>query len=345
MIEYNNLLNGIIFAKTSNITSLNLFLFIILSLLLSLLIDMAFGELPTRIHPVVIIGSIIDFFKKIFIGIKNKLSGLLTVLGVCIVSSVVLYVIYLISSLNIVLFAVVFIVLLSSTFSVNMLLQTATDVKNAFDMGIDRARELVSYLVSRNTDELTEAFIVSATIESLTENITDSYVAPVFYYFVFAGILLIHPIDNGLFYLLLVPMLYRVSNTQDAMLGYKSDELIHIGFVPAKIDDILNFIPSRIAGIFMVISAYILNMDWKNAYKIMRRDARSCPSPNSGFTMATAAGALNIQLIKKDTYILGDSNKDITSDDISKAVSLSRFTIILFTITIILLFILLYVIL
>ena len=345
MIEYNNLLNGIIFAKTSNITSLNLFLFIILSLLLSLLIDMAFGELPTRIHPVVIIGSIIDFFKKIFIGIKNKLSGLLTVLGVCIVSSVVLYVIYLISSLNIVLFAVVFIVLLSSTFSVNMLLQTATDVKNAFDMGIDRARELVSYLVSRNTDELTEAFIVSATIESLTENITDSYVAPVFYYFVFAAILLIHPIDNGLFYLLLVPMLYRVSNTQDAMLGYKSDELIHIGFVPAKIDDILNFIPSRIAGIFMVISAYILNMDWKNAYKIMRRDARSCPSPNSGFTMATAAGALNIQLIKKDTYILGDSNKDITSDDISKAVSLSRFTIILFTITIILLFILLYVIL
>ena len=306
---------------------------------------MAFGELPTRIHPVVIIGSIIDFFKKIFIGIKNKLSGLLTVLGVCIVSSVVLYVIYLISSLNIVLFAVVFIVLLSSTFSVNMLLQTATDVKNAFDMGIDRARELVSYLVSRNTDELTEAFIVSATIESLTENITDSYVAPVFYYFVFAAILLIHPIDNGLFYLLLVPMLYRVSNTQDAMLGYKSDELIHIGFVPAKIDDILNFIPSRIAGIFMVISAYILNMDWKNAYKIMRRDARSCPSPNSGFTMATAAGALNIQLIKKDTYILGDSNKDITSDDISKAVSLSRFTIILFTITIILLFILLYVIL
>ena len=345
MIEYNNLLNGIIFAKTSNITSLNLFLFIILSLLLSLLIDMAFGELPTRIHPVVIIGSIIDFFKKIFIGIKNKLSGLLTVLGVCIVSSVVLYVIYLISSLNIVLFTVVFIVLLSSTFSVNMLLQTATDVKNAFDMGIDRARELVSYLVSRNTDELTEAFIVSATIESLTENITDSYVAPVFYYFVFAGILLIHPIDNGLFYLLLVPMLYRISNTQDAMLGYKSDELINIGFVPAKIDDILNFIPSRIAGIFMVISAYILNLDWKNAYKIMRRDARSCPSPNSGFTMATAAGALNIQLIKKDTYILGDSNKDITSDDISKAVSLSRFTIILFTITIILLFTLLYVIL
>ena len=95
----------------------------------------------------------------------------------------------------------------------------------------------------------------------------------------------------------------------------------------------------------MVISAYLLKLDGKNAYKIMIRDARKCPSPNSGYTMATAAGALNIQLIKKNTYILGDSNKDITADDISKAVKLSKVTIILFTITIILLFTLLFVIL
>jgi adenosylcobinamide-phosphate synthase len=345
MIEYNNLLNDIIYTKISSITSLNLFLFIIFALIASLIIDMVFGELPTRIHPVVIIGSIISFFKNIFIGIKNKVSGLLVVLGVFIVSSVILYVIYLVSSLNIVLFIVVFIVLLSSTFSVNMLLQTAFDVKDAFDEGIGKARELVSYLVSRDTDELTESFIVSATIESLTENITDSYVAPVFYYFIFAFIMMIFPVRNELFYLLLVPMLYRISNTQDAMLGYKNDELIHIGYFPAKIDDILNYIPSRISGLFMVISAYLLKLDYRNAYKIMMRDARACPSPNSGYTMATAAGALNIQLIKKDTYILGDDNKDITSDDISKAVDLSKLTIILFTITIILLFTLLYVIL
>jgi adenosylcobinamide-phosphate synthase len=345
MIEYNNLLNGIIFTKTSSITSLNLFLFIIFALIMSLLIDVIFGELPTRIHPVVIIGSVIDFFKKIFINVKSRISGLFVVLGVCMVSTMILYLIYLISSVNIVLFIVIFIILLSSTFSVNMLLQTATDVKDAFDEGIDKARELVSYLVSRDTEKLTESFIVSATIESLTENITDSYVAPVFYYFIFACIIMICPIDNGLFYLLLVPMLYRVSNTQDAMLGYKSEELINIGFIPAKIDDILNFIPSRISGMIMVISAYLLKLDGKNAYKIMRRDARVCPSPNSGYTMATAAGALNIQLIKKDTYILGDNNKDITADDISKAVTLSKLTIILFTIIIILLFTLLYVIL
>ncbi|WP_405265462.1 cobalamin biosynthesis protein [Methanobrevibacter sp.] len=345
MIEYNNLINGIITTKISNIISLNLFLFIIFALILSLIIDIIFGELPTRIHPVVIMGSIINFFKKLFIGIKNKISGLLVVLGVYSVSIIILYLIYLICSCNLVLFFIVFSILLSSTFSVNMLLKTASDVKDALDENIDKARQMVSYLVSRDTDELTESFIVSATIESLTENITDSYVAPVFYYFIFGVVILCHPLDNQLFYLLLIPMAYRISNTMDAMLGYQTEELIDIGFLPAKIDDILNFIPSRIAGLFIVISAYLMNLDGRNAYKIMMRDARNCPSPNSGYTMATTAGALNIQLIKKDTYILGDDNKVITKEDISKAVRLSKMTICLFTVVIILLFTLIYVIL
>jgi adenosylcobinamide-phosphate synthase len=77
----------------------------------------------------------------------------------------------------------------------------------------------------------------------------------------------------------------------------------------------------------------------------MMRDARNCPSPNSGYTMASTAGALNIQLIKKETYILGDNNKEITADDITKAVNLSRLSIILFTITVVVLFTLIYVIL
>lgn len=226
-----------------------------------------------------------------------------------------------------------------------MLLKTASDVKADLDVSLDKARKSVSYLVSRNTDELTESFIVSAVIESLTENITDSYVAPIFYYTIFAVVIMIKPVNNQMFYLLLIPMLYRMFNTMDAMLGYKTDELINIGFFPAKIDDVLNYIPSRIAGIYVVISAYLLKLDGKNSYKIMRRDARKCPSPNSGYTMATTAGALNIQLIKKDTYILGDANKNIEKEDISKAVSLSKLTIILFTLTVLILLTLIYVIL
>ena len=225
-----------------------------------------------------------------------------------------------------------------------MLLKTAVDVKKDLDESIDKARKSVSYLVSRNTEELSESFIVSAVIESLTENITDSYIAPIFYYTIFAAIILIKPFNNQLFYLLLIPMLYRMSNTLDAMLGYKTDELINIGFFPAKLDDVLNFIPARIAGIYVVISAYLLKLDGKNSFKIMKRDARNCPSPNSGFTMATTAGALNIQLIKKDTYILGDANKSIDKNDITRAVNLSKLTIILFTLTILIILSLIYVI-
>ena len=336
MINYYNIIN--------NINSMELFLFIILGLLFSLAIDVIIGELPTKIHPVVIIGSAISFFKKIFIKIKNRLSGLLLIICTILVVSIVLYIIYLLCKVNVLLLFIVFFILLSSTYSINMLLKTASDVKADLDVSIDKARKSVSYLVSRSTDELTESFIVSAVIESLTENITDSYVAPIFYYAIFAVVIMIKPVNDQLFYLLLVPMLYRMFNTMDAMLGYKTDELINIGFFPAKIDDALNYIPSRIAGIYVVISAYLLKLDSKNSYKIMKRDARNCPSPNSGYTMATTAGALNIQLIKKDTYILGDANKNIEKEDISKAVSLSKLTIILFTLTVLILLTLIYVI-
>ena len=280
-----------------------------------------------------------------FIGIRNRSSGFLLVLCSSIVSSVILLLFYFIFSYNIILLFILFIILLSSFYSVNMLLQTAIDVKNDLKEDIDKARMSVSYLVSRNTDELTESFIVSAVIESLTENITDSYVAPIFYYFIFGIIILFYPINYELYFLLLVPMLYRLSNTMDAMVGYTTDELKDIGFFAAKIDDILNYVPSRIAGLYVVLSAYLLRLNGKNSFRIMMRDARNCPSPNSGYTMASTAGALDIQLIKKETYILGDNNKEIISDDITKAVNLSKLTIILFTITIILLFILIYVIL
>ena len=336
MIEYNNIINEFIFTQTGDI---NLFNFIIFALLFSIAIDVIFGELPGKIHPVVIIGSIISFFKKMFIGIRNRWSGFLLVLCTIVCVSLILFKIFYISNFNIVLLFIIFTILLSSSFSIKMLLDTAISVENDLKESLDKARQSVSYLVSRSTEELTEGFIVSATIESLTENITDSYIAPIFYYFLFAIVILFYPFDYQLYFLLLIAMIYRMFNTLDAMVGYKNDELIHIGFLPAKMDDVLNYIPSRIAGLYVVISAYLLKLDGKNSFYIMRRDARKCPSPNSGYTMASAAGALNIQLVKKDTYILGDENKDIEIEDIEKAVRLSKWTIILFTITVILLLI------
>lgn len=296
-------------------------------------------------HPVVFIGSIISFFKNIFIKIKNRWSGLFLTLSTCIVSSVLLIILFYLFSFNIIIFYILFTLILSSTFSIRMLLDTASDVEIDLKEDIDKARQAVSYLVSRNTDELTKEHIVSATIESLTENITDSYISPVFYFMIISIIGIFTDSYAVFVILILIPFNYRIFNTLDAMVGYETDELIDIGFVPAKIDDILNYIPSRIAGLFVVLSAFCLNFDYKNSYKILKRDARNCPSPNSGFTMASAAGALNIQLIKLDTYILGDNNKNIETSDIGRAVKLSKLAIFLFTVTIILFIIILYVIL
>ena len=322
---------------------LEVYEFIIISLIFSLLIDAIFGELPTKIHPVVIIGKIIDFFKNIFIVLNSRWSGFFTTIFTIFVSCSILVLIMILFSFNYYLFIIIYSIILSSTFSIKMLLSTAKDIEKDLKEDLDKARKSVSYLVSRDTDELTESFIVSATIESMTENITDSYIAPIFYFSIVSIIFLFYNIDYYII-LLLIPFIYRISNTLDAMLGYKTDKLIKIGFVPAILDDILNYIPARISGIFVIISSYLLKYNGKNAYKIMKRDARNCPSPNSGYTMATAAGALDIQLIKKGTYVLGDNNHEISVLDISKAIRLTSLTIRLFTIFVILILTIIYVI-
>lgn len=320
---------------------LEVYYFIIISFFISLIIDLFYGELPTKIHPVVIIGKIIAFFKNIFIKYHNRWSGFFTTLFTIVISCLILSVVMLISSVNEYLFIIIFSIVLSQTYSIKMLLSTAKDIENDLKQDLNKARQSVSYLVSRDTDELTESFIVSATIESMTENITDSYVAPVFYFIVVSIIFMILNIDYYMI-LLFVPFIYRISNTLDAMLGYTTDELIDIGFIPAKLDDFLNYIPSRLSGLFVVLSAYLLRYDGNNAFKIMKRDARKCPSPNSGYTMASTAGALNIQLVKKDTYILGDNTNEIDVSDISKAIKLTSLTIALFTIFILIIMTIFY---
>lgn len=322
---------------------LEVYHFILITLILSLLVDLIYGELPTKIHPVVIIGKFISFFKNIFIKYKNRLSGFFTTLFTVICCCALLLMIMLICSINDNLFFVIFSIFLSSTFSINMLISTAKNIENDLKYDINKARQSVSYLVSRDTDELTESFIVSATIESMTENITDSYIAPIFYFALGSIIFIIFNI-NDFIILLLIPFIYRISNTLDAMLGYTTDELIDIGFFPAKLDDFLNYIPSRISGVLVIISAYLLGYNGKNAYIIMKRDARKCPSPNSGYTMAPTAGALDIQLVKKDTYILGDDTYEINVLDISKAIKLTSLTIALFTVIVLLLITIIYVI-
>ncbi len=288
---------------------------LLLIVIIAIIIDVIFGEPPTKIHPVVWMGKLIDFFTNYLIKYRSKISGIILTIIIVTIFTLATYVLLHSLAFNYVLYILVSSLILWVTFAIKLLLSSAESMRNDINNNIQRARQSMSYLVSRNTAELTEEDLVSATIETLTENITDSVIAPLFYAFIFG-----------------VPgaVAYRVVNTLDAMVGYKTSEKIVIGWFPAKLDDILNFIPARIAGILVVIAAAILMLDWKNAYKIMRRDARKPDSPNSGFSMAAAAGALNIQLKKIGYYEIGDASSPLTPDKITEAVSLAKMTILLF---------------
>ena len=311
-------------------------------LLFALAIDLLIGEFPVKLHPVVWIGNIISFFKKYLINYNNKFSGLIISVCVIMVSSLIVLVPMLIIKhflyLNdgmIYLFKLVAVLLLSSTFSVKLLLDSARDVeKDLKNNNLNKARQAVSYLVSRKTDELNKEHVISAVIETLTENIPDSYVSTIFYYSIVGIIASLLGVNdyNVVILAVLAALLHRVVDTMDSMLGYKTEELYNIGFIPAHLDDVLNYIPARVSGMLIIISAAFLGLNWKGANYIMRRDARNCDSPNSGYTMATVAGALNIQLEKEGVYTLGDNLHPLKVDCIEKAIDIARLSIFLITV-------------
>lgn len=335
---------------------------LLLILLLAIIIDIFWGEPPTSLHPVVWMGMVIDKLVIPLIKWNNKLSGLVLTALTSLIFIIIFYLLLLLASFSIFLFSTVSIILLSTTFAIKELYQTANEVRNILDGDIDKARELVSYLVSRNTDHLSKSELVSATVESLTENINDSVIAPLFYVLITGmlvtaflssdiftqiflltsphnlnWILTIHnPFTTSwyLFTLLTLPILvgviYRVINTLDAMVGYDNLKYRLIGWFPAKLDDILNFLPSRITGFLVVISALLCGLDWRNSWRIMKRDGKNTPSPNSGYPMAASAGALKVKLEKPGVYVLGQAENQLDMVIIEKGIFLTKITLGLF---------------
>jgi adenosylcobinamide-phosphate synthase len=293
---------------------------ILSTIFIALLIDLIIGEPPVSIHPVVWIGNLIQILKNYLIKIPYKLSGfILTTIILLIFLLPLIYILYLLQY-NTIILLLVSAGVMSTTFSIKFLIKSSQDISHLIQTDLEKTRQSVSYLVSRDTSKLSESQLVSATVESLTENITDSVIAPLFFAFIFG-----------------VPgaVAYRVVNTLDAMVGYKNPENRIIGWFPAKFDDVLNYIPARITGILVVMAAMILGMNWRNSYRIMIRDARKTPSPNSGYSMAAAAGALEIRLEKPGVYQLGDNksvDKKLSLDykTILNAIKLTKVTIILF---------------
>lgn len=297
---------------------------------IAILIDLIIGEVPNKIHPVIYMGNFISKLKNYLPA--TRFSGLLILVTTNFVFAVITFIILLVAMyINNWLYLILASLILSTTFSINFLIKSVRNIQKDLKEDINKARKSMSYLVSRNTSELTESRITSAAIETLSENITDSVIAPLFYTAII-GLL------SDLIIAIPCAVIYRVSNTMDAMLGYKTKELIDVGHYPAKFDDLLNYIPARIAGYYVVLSSFILRYDYKQSYHVMKEFALKTPSPNSGYTMAATAGALNIILTKEGVYELGYGTDELTGEKITGAINITKVTSILFIITILIIY-------
>jgi len=284
---------------------------------LAIILDLLWGEPPSVIHPVVLMGRLTEFLKPHLLNIKNRGSGIILTVILLSIFIIPLYFILQLFQLNVIIYILVSTFILFTTFAIKGLINSVEQVKNQLDEDINLARKSVSHLVSRDTTNLSKEDLTSAAMETLTENITDSVISPLFYTF-FLGIL------GG--------MAYRVINTLDAMVGYKDEINKDIGWFPAKLDDLMNYIPARLTGIIMVGSAAFMGLDWRNSYRVMINEACKTPSPNSGYPMAAAAGALGVQLEKNGVYTLGENKRSLDSSTIEQAILLSQITIIFFLI-------------
>lgn len=171
------------------------------------------------------------------------------------------------------------------------------------------ARKAVSMIVGRDTHDLTEEGVTKAAVETVAENTSDGVTAPLLY-------LLIGGAPLG--------FLYKAVNTMDSMLGYKNDQYLYFGRIPAKMDDVFNYIPARVTALLMTAAAFLTGLNGKNAWKIYRRDRKKHASPNAAQTESVCAGALGVQLAGDAVYFgklykkefIGDPLHGIEPEDI-----------------------------
>ncbi len=184
------------------------------------------------------------------------------------------------------------------------------------------ARKAVSMIVGRDTENLTVEGVTKAAVETVAENTSDGVTAPLLF-------LILGGAPLG--------FLYKAVNTMDSMLGYKNEKYLYFGRFPARMDDVFNYVPSRITALLMIAAAFLTGMDGKNAWKIYLRDRRKHASPNAAQTEAVCAGALRVRLAGDAVYFgrlykkeyLGDSLRPIEAEDIRRAGRLMYVTAVL----------------
>jgi adenosylcobinamide-phosphate synthase len=297
----------------------------IIVIFFALTIDLTLGDPKNKFHPTAWIGSLIA---KLTTSVKNssenleKLGGIFIIIILCVF--VLSLIVLLDVGINLITFnylsAIISIivggVLLKTTIAIKGMEKHALAVVNALENNnILSARDNLSMIVKRNTKNLDKNHVLSGVVESISENTVDGVTGPLFYFGLF-GL-------PGAF-------VYRVINTADSMIGYKTNIFKNIGWFAANSDKILNYLPSRLTGLVMILSAMILGNDWKRSYKIMIRDGKKTESPNAGYPMAAIAGALGTKFEKIDHYSLGDGTVSFSREHVIASINLMKVTSIIF---------------
>jgi adenosylcobinamide-phosphate synthase len=282
----------------------------ILMLAIAVAMDSALGDPPDAFHPVAWMGKVIALLER---GGKNLshqgqffYGVMITLFTLALFVIPVYFLLAWLHGVNQVAYIIVGGVLLKFTFSIRGLRSTALKVRRLLeDKKLSETRFEMRALVSRDTKELSEPLIVSAAVESVAEGTGDSLVAPLFF-FLFLGV----PGAIG----------YRVVNTLDSMIGYRG-KYEYLGKFAARFDDVLNFIPARLAAIMLVIAAFI-RRNGRNAWHIALHEHVFTRSPNAGWPMAAMAGALNVCLEKPGNYKLGEAGASLVPATINDALKI-----------------------
>lgn len=274
-----------------------------LIIFLAYLIDRIFGEPPLR-HPIILIGALISALEK-HLYAPTRFRGFL--LCVCVLIPIACGAFGLSCLVSIVpgWLEIILTALLASVFLATKMLHDSVKAL----IGAPDKRQKLSWLVSRDTDSLSESDLNKAAIETYAENLSDGVIAPLFYLALFG---------------LLGIVLYKTVNTMDSMVGYRNDRYSRFGTCAARLDDILNYIPARITAFLIALVSFS-----KTALNTALRDGPKHDSPNAGWPIASMAGALGIRLGGPTPYFgkikekpwFGGGRAGINESDISKSLS------------------------
>lgn len=287
---------------------------ILIATLIGFILDLLFGDPHWMPHPIRLIGNTISkgekLLRKIF-GKREMLAGAILTIFVVSMSFIIPYaILFLLGNINIYLKIAVHSIFIYQILATKCLKDESMKVYKYLEKDdMKNSRKFLSYIVGRDTENLDKIQITKATVETVAENTSDGVIAPLLF-------IAIGGAPLGFF--------YKAANTLDSMIAYKNDKYLYFGRVAARLDDVLNFIPAIISSYLMIAASCILGLNYKNAWKIYKRDKHNSSSPNSAKTESVVAGAMEIQLLGDAYYFgklvkkktLGDHIREIKIDDI-----------------------------